>query len=213
MKEKREQISVIAEIKKTVKDTFVKTTAHGFPGIIINNLLIFKLMWLFCLLFSCAGCAYLLQKSVVDYLSYDVVTTIREHGETPSTFPAVSICATNLVVNSKMQIYVDTLLQDQNIRTTATSHYEIMSNYLAASLSSPSFNDTYRASMGLSFDEFVIQCNFNKYMCKESIFWLWYFDGVYGNCFRFNGGVDASGAVMPLLKSTKAGKWNGLSLL
>ena len=78
-------------------------------------------------------------------------------------------------------------------------------------LSAVNFTDAYRQSLGSPFDEFVISCKFKTYRCEPSN-WVWYFDFFYGNCWRFNTGVDNNGSQIDKLVSTKGGRWNGLAL-
>ncbi len=95
-----------SQVKTIMLDTGLNTTAHGISNIILNTGLIFKLMWIGCSLGSCAGCSIFLYRTVIDYMSYEVVTTIREFGETPSPFPTVSLCNTNLVTNQQGLDYI-----------------------------------------------------------------------------------------------------------
>jgi hypothetical protein len=79
-------------------------------------------------------------------------------------------------------------------------------------LSTPDVTDDMRKSMGSPFNEFVLTCEFNQNQCNESS-WTWYFDGYFGSCWSFNGGSDQNGTPIDTLESTKAGKWNGLSVM
>ena len=45
------------------------------------------------MLCSSAGCCYFIYKSLLDYLSFDVITNIDIAYEQPAEFPAVSICS------------------------------------------------------------------------------------------------------------------------
>jgi acid-sensing ion channel 1 len=201
---------MFVEIKGIIIDRLLQSTAHGFSNIILNNLWVFKLAWICCLTGAFACCGYLIQKTIAEFLDYNVVTTIRKYGDSPVTFPAVSICNSNLVVHERALEYVNNLVVPLD---KIMDQYEYLQSYVGISLYSPKYNDTFRASMGFSLDEFVIRCSFKGLLCNNSLHWMWYFDSMYGNCFRFNGGVDASGACVPILKSTKAGRWNGLSLM
>jgi hypothetical protein len=201
---------MFVEIKEIVKERLMQTTAHGFSNIILNNLWMFKLTWICCLMCAFAGCGYLIHKTIADFLDYDVVTTIRKYSDTPVTFPAVSICNSNLVANERAQEYVKNLSVPLSM---IMEMYVNLQAYVGISLYSPEYDDSFRASMGYSLDEFVIECHFNEQSCNYSLHWMWYFDSMYGNCFRFNGGVDSNGGSVPILKSTKAGRWNGLSLM
>jgi hypothetical protein len=205
-------IKMSAEIKSVIVNTIQNTTAHGFSRIITSQLWLLKLAWLCCMLAAITGCTFLLHKSVVDFLNYEVVTTIRKYDNNPATFPVVAICNINLVTNTRIQALVNTLINEPAMSKASVTSYESMPVFVSAILSSEYFNDTFRASMGLSFDEFVIECSFNQAKCSP-LHWVWFFDGLFGNCFRFNSGVNKNGGSIPLLKSTKAGYWNGLSLM
>ncbi len=105
-KSKHAQESAWGRIKAVMTDTGLETTAHGIPNMISNTMWSFKVMWIVCFLGSCGVCAYLLYKSTNDYLDYDVVTTIQKISETPTEFPTISICNTNLIVNQNSFDYV-----------------------------------------------------------------------------------------------------------
>jgi hypothetical protein len=64
-----------------------KTTMHGLPGIFQAKYLLVKIMWAICLLASTGVCAYLLIKSVQDFLEYGVVTVTSNVYERPTLFP------------------------------------------------------------------------------------------------------------------------------
>ncbi len=74
-------------LKTIVVDAALKTTMHGLPGIFQSKYLLLRLMWIVCLLGSTGVCAYLLIKSVQDYLNYDVVTVTSTIYEIPTVFP------------------------------------------------------------------------------------------------------------------------------
>ena len=105
-KSKHKQESVWGRIKLIMVETGLDTTAHGIPNILGNPMWSFKLMWLVCILASCAACGYLLARSVNDYLDHEVVTTIRKVPDSPSIFPTVTLCNTNFVTNRVASNYV-----------------------------------------------------------------------------------------------------------
>ena len=55
----------------------------------------------------------------------------------------------------------------------------------------------------------IDKCQFNKNPCTLHDF-EWYFDFHYGNCFKFNSGLNASGHSVPLKYSSIPGEENGL---
>jgi hypothetical protein len=120
-----------ARVKAIMTDTGLESTAHGIPNMISNKVWPFKLMWIVCFLASCGGCGFLLHKSVNDYLAREVVTTIRKIGETPTIFPTVTVCNTNLVVNQKMHHYVfENMLMDKQIFGAALDYYDYIKYFL-----------------------------------------------------------------------------------
>ena len=65
--------------------------------------------------------------------------------------------------------------------------------------------------MGFSLDDMLVKCQFNKNPCSSADF-EWYFDFHYGNCFKFNTGINSSGHSVPLKYSIIPGEENGLFL-
>jgi hypothetical protein len=75
----------------------------------------------------------------------------------------------------------------------------------------PEYGDSIRKELGFSLDEMLVECQFNKNLCSSNDF-EWYFDFHYGNCFKFNTGINSSGHSVPLKYSTIPGEENGLFL-
>jgi hypothetical protein len=210
---KKQPPRLALKIKEIIKETMLDSTGHGFPNLISNKRWSFRIMWLLCMLVAFCGCAYLLTKSVIDFLEFEVVTSIRREGETPALFPTVALCSANTIVNQVSQSYVSTALgQDSTLLAASVYKYNYMKYYFGIKLSSPSLNDSFRKSTGSTYSQLIIQCTFNRASCNSSN-WVWFFDAYYGNCFRFNSGVDSNGNQMDDLVSTKNGKLNGLAVL
>jgi hypothetical protein len=211
--DKKQPQSMALQVKEIIKETMLDSTGHGFPNLISNKRWSFRIMWLLCMLGAFCGCAYLLTKSIKDFLEFEVVTSIRKVGETPALFPTVTLCNTNMIVNQVSQSYVSSMLsQDSSLLAASVYKYTYMKVFFGALLSSPSLNDSFRQSTGSTFNQLIIKCWFNTADCDRSN-WVWYFDAFYGNCFRFNSGVDSNGNQVADLVSTKNGKINGLSIL
>jgi len=73
----------------------------------------------------------------------------------------------------------------------------------------PEYGDSKRKELGFSLDDMLVKCQFNKNPCDSNDF-EWYFDFHYGNCFKFNTGINSSGQSVPLKYSTIPGEENGL---
>jgi hypothetical protein len=57
----------------------------------------------------------------------------------------------------------------------------------------------------------LINCKFNQKTCDYNDFYL-YHNFYYGNCFRFNGGINSTGHSVNIFKSNFAGWKYGLQL-
>jgi hypothetical protein len=79
-------------------------------------------------------------------------------------------------------------------------------------LKTPNMTDEFRQTLGSPFEEFLITCEFNQIDCTDKSNWVWFFDGYFGNCWRFNSGQFQNGTQTESVVATKGGKWNGLSL-
>ena len=60
----------------------------------------------------------------------------------------------------------------------------------------------------------MIECKFDDVFCDVKNDFVWYFDNIFGNCYKFNSGVDKEGEPVELLKSSQPGKYYlGLKLV
>lgn len=78
------------QIKKNLYNILVSSTSHGIPNIIRTEKKRFKAMYLFFFIVCSSLCAYMMTKSALDYMKYDVVTEIDMIYETPTQFPTVT---------------------------------------------------------------------------------------------------------------------------
>lgn len=65
--------------------------------------------------------------------------------------------------------------------------------------------------LGFGLDQMLISCRFQSDMCSESDF-MYFYDYYFMNCYRFNQGVDSSGASQSIKNSGIAGWRYGLQL-
>jgi hypothetical protein len=98
--------------------------------------------------------------------------------------------------------YAKAVLSNLSNYSLVQQNYEITRYYLSSTLSLPSVPNSFKQSLGQSIDEFFISCTFNQQPCNMSL-WVWYWDSYWGNCFRFNSGLDNTGTTTPTLLSTK----------
>jgi hypothetical protein len=188
--EERKQSSENTEKEKDFLDFLKKTTIHGLYSIGISKNNFLRSIWIISLIISAALCGYTIMKSINDYLSYEVMTKIREINEEKSIFPTVSICNRNIFTNRYGFEYLKNYSESRNLK-------DILSNPNLDTLRSNSFvrnamsnflnfekNVDERKKLSYSLKEILISCTFNKKECDENDF-DWFYHFTYGNCFKF----------------------------
>jgi hypothetical protein len=86
-----------------------RTTSHGLPNIVRSNNLVIKIMWILFFLASLTYCSYVIIVSLIDYFKYQTVVSTTYVKETPTMFPAVTLCNLSMLLISSD--VVTTILQ------------------------------------------------------------------------------------------------------
>ena len=90
-----------------IRESMLSSTSHGIPNILRAKYRIVKALWAFFFLVSSSICCFLVYKSVIEYLSYEVVTKIRYIKETTVDFPTITICNKNpFVTNHSVEFLI-----------------------------------------------------------------------------------------------------------
>ena len=157
--------------------------------------------------------AYMTIGLIMTYLNYDVISTSRTIYETPTTFPMITICNTNPFTNLNGLNYVNQLFSASSIAnvnyTTKSFTISGTRNALMSRISNSS--DSNKKTISHSLENFLIGCKFNFQECTSADF-SWIFDKNYGNCYRFNSGLNDAGHKVVLKNSSLAGFSYGLQL-
>ena len=90
-----ENVSLIYKIIGSIKSTVESSSIHAIPNIVRTKYISLKAIWFFCFLVSSAGCVYFMVQSVLDYLTWPVVTNIDVNHVQELIFPIVTICNLN----------------------------------------------------------------------------------------------------------------------
>lgn len=69
-----------------------KSTSHGLPQIVESTVLYQKIFWTICFVGSIGLCSTMIARTLIEYLHYEVTTTIRVMSQEEIVFPQVSIC-------------------------------------------------------------------------------------------------------------------------
>ncbi|RMZ95146.1 acid-sensing ion channel 5 [Brachionus plicatilis] len=191
-------------------------SVQGIPNIVREKNPIVRGMWLVLFLASNALCILTIAVSVIIYLKYDVVTTIRVVEKDFLPFPAVTVCNTNPFVTEAAFEQVQSLLKANNLTnfTKPTLFDQILSeNYTSLFLNynmlrlfgatylKSLFNDQ-KKSFAIPFSNIVTQLSMP---CDQND-WIGYFDSFFGYCYRFNSEKSR------IKRSFHTGKYNGLML-
>ena len=208
-------------MKKIIKEKFVEfssvSTSHGYPNIFRTKYRSIKILWLFCLSIAIGVCLLLLIRGIKAYLEYGVITNIDVIDERPTLFPTITICelekfqtefAADLFRETYFKEYGKNL--DDDIDNFNNTIYNKIYKLATAKAASPSFGDANRRKLGYIFNDW---CSFNNdYSLCTYYDFKWNYDYTYGNCYKYNSGINASLSQLPLKYSYKAGYTYGLNI-
>jgi hypothetical protein len=202
-------------IKEITEDAFRNSTSHSLPRIINAKHLLMRIVWIVASLSSVSACSFLVTTTIMEYLQYNVVTKIRVFNELESDYPGITFCNKEIVQTEKgRKIFLDYLASinitdyEENYAFNADTryNYERAIAYLAANL-----NDEEKKSLGYTIEERVLFCEFNFLPCDMSYF-VWYYDNEWGNCYRFNVGINSTGHSIPTIKVSSFARSTGLAI-
>ena len=203
-----------AKLKLIFEKAFEQSNIVGLSNIVTNKHIPMKVVWIVSVLASFAICAYMIAESVIIYLQYDVISKMSVVYETTSPFPTISVCNSVPFVTDASTVFVENVMATNNFGfflnytdvNVPLEPYKYLSQYLNA-VNAYNLSTAAKKTMGLTLDEMLLSCMYSGGACSSSDF-DWYYDVLYGNCYRFNSGKNNSA----LKNTTNTGKWNGLRL-
>ena len=69
-----------------------RTTMHGLPNLVSSERFFVKVMWFVVILMGISATTYIIFNCLIDYMNWNVVTTIDVRRENTMVFPAVTLC-------------------------------------------------------------------------------------------------------------------------
>ena len=91
-----------------------------------------------------------------------------------------------------------------NLNENINNDIDLLSNYLNKS--------EYKNAFDSNLNYKIIKCKYNSnYFCNVNDF-VWYYDYIYGNCYRFNIGKDFNNTLIKLKYINNPGKMNAFQL-
>jgi len=187
---------------ETVVSWCEKSDVNGLAKIFEYENNFVRFIWLLVLLFSLGVTAWIMSWSIIEYTQHGTVSKIEMIYERPTEFPAVTFCDNQPFTT---QIGLDHVESFQN-----RSFNNSLSLFMLATMdaSNPSFGDEKRKQLGLKTDQ--ITCRFFNGDCKNDLHWKW--SWVYGNCFQFNVGLNATNHYIDKKMTALEGHYYGLSI-
>jgi hypothetical protein len=189
------------DLKDLLHDHLTNEMFTAIQEVVYSPHIFLKFFLILFLLGAYALAAYTTIDLLLDYLTYGVTVTVRSFYETPTKFPAVTVCNLNPFtseyglsvlkkVNKQMQPPINIFnLNDMN---KYFPNYTAKRNFIKAVFFSAmgyvvSMNDTEKKLISHQFEDTLISCQFNYAECTSNDF-VWSFDPFYGNCYTFNKG-------------------------
>jgi hypothetical protein len=229
---KNEQLK--ARLKKRISELSASSSIHGYSNLFRAYHLATKIMWFLSFLLSTGLCGFMVYRIMTEYLSYNVITEIKDFHEIPTYFPKITLCNMNpLITSFAAGLVKDNLTTDgydiSYLNETYLSSLNASQDYITQKFEetyselqkikvgllnqamNPSFGDRNRKKLGYELDEVLIKCIYNQKKCTSSHF-DWFYIYEHGNCFRFNSGYDQTRNTFEPLKSVKHGNEHGLYL-
>ena len=175
------------EISRLLKLRLESSSFIILPNIYRSKHVQLKLLW-FILSFICVGwCSWLMSRTVIDYLNYDVITKTEVKYETQLIFPVITICNTNIFSTEYSSRFITSLLNSSDDDFNKDFMIKYLVNYYIA------HNKTHSLLFGKKIDETIINCWYGLNKCDLNEDFDHYFDFNYGNCYRFNSGKNMNG--------------------
>lgn len=182
---------------KATEEWLEEVTIDGVPNIIrsrknIPSLIFWSIMFSLCLGFS----VFLVFSLIDDYNQHDVLSKDRLISYNELRFPVVTLCNENPFLSPKANEFLKVYFYEK-YGVNVSSYKEILEflgpdqlklNMKRAlyNLMSPKFSDETRKSMGYSADDTFLTISFFDYELNKTENLKWFFDPVYGNCYRIN---------------------------
>ena len=125
--------------------------------------------------------------SIIDYFSYDTITTAMTVYEMPALFTTVSSCSQNMFTTQAGYEFVRNYTSTNVFLETSDwmdqsflNDNDLIKYGLGVKLFDPfEYTNEFRRRMGLSIKDMILSCYFNNFYCSSDDL-FWYFDPYYG---------------------------------
>lgn len=186
---------LFSKLKHRVSKIATTSTLHGLSNLIRTESIVFKIIWFACLITSGSVCCVLINRTVLEYLRYEVTTKIRNIKENEVDFPAIAICNSNALVTEFAEDFLISYIENNTNYSFANveNRLESLSGFLSnntelkqqISFSFYNLNIEIKKKFGLPVEELILKCEFNHIKCNLTNLKIAYHWN-YGLCYVFN---------------------------
>ena len=167
-------------ILKATKTSLELSTIHAIPNIIRSESTFFRTLWFICFVISTGWCGWFVNKTLTDYLQFEVVSKTEITYETQMKLPVVSICNLNPFTGK-----INEMIKIRYPKLNAKLHYGAK---VAEQIRAKSFIENpileKEISNSYNISNFLISCLFDYFQCENNF--TKYYDVAYGYCYRLN---------------------------
>ena len=213
MKEENSLINII-------KEWSLSLTTHGIPSIVRTKFLTIKIAWTICFLASFSYLTYALATSFINFFQYESITQVKFLRVSQLEFPTITFCNKNFLnlkssefstIRQSFDAVKNEVLKSLKTKVDLNSNLIYAEQYVKA-LTYLNLNESQRKEMSYSIDDMLINCQFNFISCSKIDFEYFYTNS-YGNCYKFNSGLDWNNNKIDIKSSTNPGRQNALNFI
>jgi hypothetical protein len=199
-----------------LKELGLSTSIHAIPSIIRSPRLITKILWSIFFLLAFCLCLFSLSENLANYLRFEVTTSVKYVYEKNATFPMITLCNKNSFTTNYALELLNQVIKRENINNITSSNSNIDNKTRATTLSQlfakSYLNNNQKKKLSFQLEEMLIICQFSNSDCTAQDF-EWYYDYLYGNCYKFNSGKNLNEKDVDLKKIKFTSSFEGLRLV
>ena len=181
------------------------------PNVSRTERLTLKIIWLACFLIAVSVCAYMVNKTISEFLEFQVVTKIDTKNENYPEFPAILLCSMNPLMSKQAEKLIENYISNMasNLGYTFTGEFHgtpIEVSILNKAVELALLNISQSPNADKNNKNFLITNFFFNEKPYNSTNLETYFDVNMGVCVRFNTNPNYTERLM------STGRNNGLRL-
>jgi hypothetical protein len=189
-KSKPKKYKILNMVTKTIKETFTKSTCHGFPNLIQSKNIFLRILWIITIAVFSGLCNYMIIVEFIAFFNYPFNTHLKRVFQIPAEFPSLSICNKNMFMSVESLEFAKSILKKHNL--TLESYFFESNNFDLKSASMiNNHSDEFRKNLGLPLNQFILSCRYDDQNCFLENDFAWFYHKKYGNCYKFGSSKEA----------------------